>query len=238
MSSFPRLLKVELKLSLRNMDGLLFGIIMPIIILVISGLVNRNLVRENFGAYISVGICALGLMSLPLTLSGYREKGILKRLQVTPLSPSILLGIQIIVQTIMVLVSALLTTLAAMVFFGYRINGNWVLQIAAFFLVLVSIFSIGLLITSRAKDYKRAGLICSAVYFPMLLFSGTTIPSSIFPEILQKVIWILPLRHGITLLNGLSQGTNINNFLPEIVILVIIPLISIPISIKSFKWHN
>lgn len=238
MKRFLRMTIVELTLSLRNYDTLIFGVIMPVVILVISGLVNRDLVKENFGAYISIGVCAIGLMGLPLTLSDYRDKGILKRLQVTPVSPGILLGIQVVVQTIMATISALITTLAAVLIFKYRLQGSLLLTISGFYLTLISIFSLGLLITSRAKDLKRAGLICSIIYFPMLLFSGTTIPLSVFPEIVKKIVYILPLRHGITVLNSLTLGLKGSSLIPEVGILVTIGIISIPIAVKSFKWHN
>ncbi len=230
-------LKTELKLSLRNFDGMFFGVIMPVIILTIIYFVNRDIVTENFGAYISIGICAIGLMGLPLTLSDYRDKKVLKRLKVTPIKPGTLLSVQVIVQAIMAISSALITTIVAVALFKYSHSGGAVQTILAYLLVLISIFSIGLLITSISPNLKKAGFICSLVYFPMLLFSGTTIPSSVFPKIIQDVTGVLPLRQGIILLNGVSTGGSLLDFPVQISILVAISLISILISIKSFKWE-
>lgn len=40
--------------------------------------------EQSFGALCTISICAGGLMGLPLVISEYRERKILKRFQVTP----------------------------------------------------------------------------------------------------------------------------------------------------------
>ena len=97
MRSFLILLKNELKLNIRNMNMVIFAIIMPLIVLVILGLLNGikpaadgaeyTFMEQSFGALCTISICAGGLMGLPLLVSEYRERKILKRFQVTPVSP-------------------------------------------------------------------------------------------------------------------------------------------------------
>lgn len=67
--------------------------------------------------------------------------------------------------------------------------------------MLISIFSLGLMIASSARDVRRAGMVASILYFPMLLFSGTTIPFPVFPESVQRV------ASGGTRHNRLSANT-------------------------------
>lgn len=245
MRRFWILFRTELKLALRSPDAILFSLAMPVVVLVVIGLIYKpgqaagmegRMIEETFGAFMAIGICAIGLMGLPLTLADYRHKKVLKRMQVTPVHPGLLLGIQFTVQTLMALLSAGLVTLTALVFFELELRGSLVLIAVAFFIVLLSIFSIGLLIASTAKDIKRAGIICSIVYFPMLLFSGTTIPVSVFPESLQAAVQVLPLRQGIILLNGISSGSSFSAFIPQLVILAAITMIAVIVSLRSFRW--
>lgn len=238
MGKFLILAKTELKLSFRSFDAVFFGVIMPLLIIIVINFVNKEHITQNFGAYISIGICAIGLMALPLTLADYREKNILKKLKVTPISPGLLLGIQVLVQSIMAVISALITTIAAVILFKYNFAGSIIQTIFSYFLVLVSIFSIGLLITSIAPNLKKAGFICSLVYFPMLLFSGTTIPGSVFPDIVQKIASFLPLTQGIKLLNGITLGKSLFDFPIQLTVLILITIISVVFSIKLFKWSN
>jgi ABC-2 type transport system permease protein len=234
----------------------IFAVIMPVVVLVIVGLIfgdgaamdhpavggdtgqgqTAGMIADTFGAFLAIGICAVGLMGLPLTLAEYRHRKVLKRLQVTPVHPGLLLAVQLAVQSLVAIVSAMLVTLVAVLFFRLDLAGSPAVITGAFLLVLVSIFSLGLMIASSARDVRRAGMIASVLYFPMLLFSGTTIPFPIFPEGVQRVAAILPLRHGITLLNGVTQGELVGQYLPEIALLVAVTVIGIAVSIRTFRW--
>ena len=103
MKSFTILLKNELKLNLRNMNMVIFAILMPLVILLIFGFIYGNkpaaegeaytFMEKSFSALCCISICSGGLMGLPLLVSEYRERKILKRFQVTPVSPTKLLTV-------------------------------------------------------------------------------------------------------------------------------------------------
>jgi len=221
----------------------LFALLMPVVILVVIGMIYSDpkagsapgMVNLTFGAFLSIGICAVDLMGLPLVLAEYRHRKVLKRLQVTPVHPGLLLSVQLIVQAAVAGISAMLVTLTGVLFFDVRIDSPFSL-IAGFSLVLISLFAIGLVIASTAKDVKRAGMLCSIAYFPMLLFSGTTIPFPVFPDFLQKAAVVLPLRHGILLLNGLALGDPLDTYLLQVGILGVIALGGVLLSVKTFRW--
>lgn len=241
MKRFLTLAKIELKLSLRSFDAVFFGIMMPLIIIAIITIVDKaesgaGMIEHNFGAYISIGICAVGLMGMPLVLADYRYNKILKKLKATPSSPGLLLSVQLTVQLIMAGVSAIITAIAASLIMKKFPEGSFLVILLSYLLVLIAIFSIGLVIASLAPDIKKAGFICNLVYFPMLLFSGTTIPFSVFPKTMQDITSALPLTQGIKLLNGVSAGQHVSGFIPSIIILAGIAATGIIISIKFFRW--
>src|SRR5574344_2113945 len=100
MKTFRTMLKVEGKLSIRDMNMVIFAIAMPIVILVILGIIygqkpayegaDYTFLEQSFGALSSIAICAGGLMGLPILISEYRERKILKRFSVTPVSPTMI----------------------------------------------------------------------------------------------------------------------------------------------------
>ena len=243
MKRFAVLSATEFKLSMRSFDMVLFGLLMPIAVIVVIGLIygGRNaggaaMIGDSFGAYLAIGICAVGLMGLPLTLSDYRQKKILKRLAVTPAHPGLLLGVQMFVQALVAVFSAVLVTGTAVLFYGYAPNGPPALMIASYLLVLLSIFSMGLCIASVAPDAKKAGLYCSIAYFPMLLLSGTTVPFEAFPPGVQKVAAVLPLSQGIMLINGIASGDAVAAHTPRILILAGIAMACAVVSLTTFRW--
>lgn len=75
------------------------------------------------------------------------------------------------------------------------------------------------------------------LYFPMLIFSGATLPYEVMPPALQKAVDVLPLTQGIKLLKAASLGLQTENILVPVLVMVFIAFICIGISLKFFKWE-
>jgi len=247
MKAFKTLFKIESKLSLRGIDMFIFAICMPVVIVFILGIVFGNkpafegagytFLEQSFGAVSAIAICAGGLMGLPLVVSDYRTKKILRRFQVTPTSPAIILSVQVVIYALYSIVSLILVYVVGAVFFNYQLHGSWLHFLGAYLLVMISMFSIGLLAGGIASNAKTAGVIASLLYFPMLIFSGSTLPYEVMPSILQKIADILPLTQGIKLLKAASLGLPIANVLIPVIVMIVIAVTCISISLKFFKWE-
>lgn len=246
MRGFMTLFKTEAKLSLRCPDGLIFGVGMPIGILLLIGMiagdqtamgVNYTFIQSAFASLITVGICATAFMGLPITFANYRDKKILKHFFVTPVSPMMMLIVQMLIAAIIACFSAIIIVICSIVIFDYHMEGNILLFIGAYFLVMVSMYSIGMVIASLCKNVKIANVVCTFVYFPMLFLSGATIPFEIFPTFVQKVANVLPLTHGIQLLKNISLGIYHQEMMFSVIFLFVLTLIGCIISIKVFQWE-
>ena len=247
MKSFRTLLKNELKLNIRNMNMVIFAVIMPLIVLIILGFIYGTkpaadgtaytFMEQSFGALCCISICAGGLMGLPLVVSEYRERKILKRFQVTPISPAKLLLVEFLIYVIYCIVSMLTLFLAAMLFWKIKIHGSFLLFLGSWLLTMVSTLSIGLLVGGIAKNMKSASVIACILYFPMLIFSGATFPFEVMPIIMQKIIGILPLTQGMQLMKAAFLGIPLENALLPVIIMSAVTLICFGISIKCFKWE-
>ena len=104
-------------------------------------------------------------------------------------------------------------------------------------MIMVSTLSIGLLVGGIAKNMKSAGVIACILYFPMLIFSGTTLPFEVMPVAMQKIISIFPLTQGIQLMKRVFLGLPAENVLLPVVIMGAIIIICFGISVKCFKWE-
>ena len=145
-------------------------------------------------------------MGLPLLISDYRNKKILKRYKVTPTNPSFLLAVWVAIYVIYSLLSLLLVFGTLFLFFGCRFSGSFGSFLLTYVLVMLSMFSIGLMVGGIAPNMKIASVIASILYFPMLIFSGATLPYEVMPSVLQKAADILPLTQGIKMLKAVSLG--------------------------------
>ena len=244
---FGKMLKIEGKLSIRDMNMVIFAIIMPVVILIILGFIYGNkpafegadysFIEQSFGALSTIAICAGGLMGLPILISDYRERKILKRFKVTPISPTMILFVHLMIYTIYSAVSVVLLWVFAKLFWNFVMRGSYLTFFIGWLVVLMSIFSIGILVGGIARNSKTASVIASVMYFPMLVFSGATVPYEIMPVQVQKVANIMPLTQGIKILKAATLGTEINNVLIPIIIMVLITIICAGMAIKFFRWE-
>lgn len=247
MKAFRALLKTEIRLSLRGMDMFIFAICMPVVVVIILGAVFGNkpafngaeytFLEQSFGAVSTIAICAGGVMGLPLVVSDYRSRKILKRFKVTPISPALILAVQVVIYALYSIASLALVYMAGAIFFGYQLHGSWLEFLGAYLLVMLSMFSIGLLVGGIAPNMKTASAAASLLYFPMLIFSGATLPYEVMPVALQKVADILPLTQGIKLLKVASLGLPIDSVFIPVIVMIVIAVICTTISLRFFKWE-
>lgn len=247
MKTFRVMLRNEMNMSFRGMDMLLFAIIMPLVVLVILGMVygvkpafegaDYTFLEQSFGALTSIAICAGGVMGLPLVVSDYRSKHILKRYQVTPVSPALVLFVEVVMYVIYSAISLISLFLVARLFFGYEMKGNIGLFLLAWLIVMLSIFSIGMMVGGIAKNAKSAGVIASILYFPMMIFSGATLPYEVMPTAIQRVVDVFPLTQGIKILKNSALGLPIEDAVISIVLIIGVAVICSFIGIRYFKWE-
>lgn len=246
MKRFFTYLKTELRLSVRDMNMPIFAVIMPLIVFVILGIVNGEkpaydgadytFLEQSFGAVGAIAICASGLMGLPLAVSGLRELKILKRLRVTPVSPVFILGIELLMYVIYCAVS-LATLSVAAVLFGAKLHGSLLAFLGSWVLTMLSTLSVGMLVGGIAKNTKQASIIASILYFPMLVFSGTTLPIEVMPKAMQKIISFFPLTQGLTMMKNAFLGIGADGILLPICVMLGVTALCTVISIRFFRWE-
>lgn len=246
MKRFFKLYTIEQKLGFRSADMLVFGIAMPVGILLLIAVIagdkmagdgGYTFLQSAFASLSAVGICASAFMGVPLTITEYRDKKILKHFFVTPVSPVWILGADVLCCAVNAVLSALAVTITGVVVFDYRMEGNVILFLFAWILTMVSMFSIGLLMASICRTVKMVNAVTSLVYFPMLFLSGATIPFELFPKGLQKAASVLPLTQGIKLMKAASLGESVDAMTGRIVLLVGITIVCSLISLKTFRWE-
>ena len=247
MKTFKTMLKNEMKLSLRDMNMVIFAICIPLVVLIILGVifgdkpafegVEYTFLEQSFGALTTIAICAGGVMGLPLVVSDYRNRKILKRFKVTPVSPAMILAVQVVIYTIYSVASLILLYIVSALFFGFHMGGSMIAFLGGYLLVMLSIFSIGMMVGGISPNSQTASVIASLLYFPMLIFSGATLPYEVMPSALQKVADFLPLTQGIKLLKAASLGLPMENVFVSITVMTVIAVICIGVSLRFFKWE-
>ncbi|MGN0471684.1 MAG: ABC transporter permease [Lachnospiraceae bacterium] len=83
---------------------------------------------------------------------------------------------------------------------------------------------------------KSMNVVTGLIYFPMLLFSGATIPAEAFPEGLRRIANVMPLGVGIQMLKSVSLGIY-DKIGMSMGILAGITVLCSVIAVKTFRWE-
>jgi ABC-2 type transport system permease protein len=186
MRQIGALVGVELKKLYRDLTSLFVMLLMPvglalIFYLALGGVANNDyypVPGMNHFEYLLPGVMGYAViymgMMVALGLVEYRQSGLLKRIETTPVSSSAYLGSFIIAYMIIAVFQALIVLLVARLL-GFEPQGGLVgLLLACVFLALLAVAAVGLgLITAAvAKESGAAGGLSAIFIVPMMMFGS------------------------------------------------------------------
>jgi ABC-2 type transport system permease protein len=224
-----------------------FTLVFPLMMLFCFGAIYGNEPSDYFGGLGMVDVSVPGwtcmviamtaFMSLAVAAASYREQGILRRLQLTPLSPAAVLAAQVAVLFAMTALGMALLVIVAKLTYGLRFHGSVVNVAAAFTLGSLSMFSLGFVLAGLAPTTRTAQTVGMVLFFPMLFLSGATIPLEAMQGAMREYVKVLPLTHVVSLLRGLWLGEGWGQHLTEVTVLASLLLVGVLISLKTFRWE-
>jgi len=247
MRGFWKLAWVELKLFLREPTGTFFTLIFPLMLLLCFGTIYGNKPKPEFGGYGLVDVSVPGYAAMVISMSGlflltirvasYRELGILRRLQPTPLHPSALLAGQVVAVFTMTAVGMAGLFAVGKLAYGLRFDGSAFSLALAFTLSTLSFLALGFVIAAIAPTTRTALTVTFVLFYPMLFLSGAAMPRESLPEAVRRVAQVFPLAHVVNLLRGLWIGESWARHLTEVVVLVGVLVVGVVVSAKTFRWE-
>ena len=247
MKSLLRMSWVEAKLFLREPVGAFFTLVFPLMMLFIFGTIygyqpaaqpgGQGAIDNLIPAFTAMTIGITGLMATTITMATYREKGILRRLRTTPVSPLVVLIAQVVVVFTMTALGMLLLVIAGKLVYHVRFEGNAISLLGGFILGSLSFFGIGFILAGTLPTARTAQIIAMVLMYPMLIFSGAAWPRELMPPAIQKVSAFVPLTYVVNLLRGLWIGESWGAHLLDVGVLVGMLLLGILVSAKTFRWE-
>lgn len=247
MKSLLKMTWMEAKLFLREPMGAFFTLIFPLMMLFLFGSIYGNEPTPLFGgrgtidisvpAYTAMIIATSGLMSVTITMAAYREKGILRRLRATPVSPLVVLTAQLLVVFAMTSLGMGLLVAAGKLVYHMRFEGNALSVLAGFTLSSLSFFALGFILAGLMPTARTAQVVGMVLLYPMLFLSGAGFPRELLPEAIKKVSTFLPLTYVVDLLRGLWIGETWGQHLTSVLVLSGILLGGVLLAARVFRWE-
>ena len=218
MSALTKLTTVEGKLFAREPLAMFWGLIFPAVLLIALGLFFPGFDSPNpdLGGFrlidlyapivLALALATLAFTTLPVILATYRERGVLRRLQTTPVSPWRLVTAQLIIQMVIAGLAAALAIGVGAVVFDIPLPQNPGGFVMVYGLAAVSMLAIGLLIGAVAPTASSGQGIGMAVYFPMLFFAGVYFPREAMPDGLLAVSDMTPTGAAVQAIQDTWSG--------------------------------
>lgn len=245
-AAFGKLLACEARLALREPIGLVYGLAIPVVLLVIFGAIpSAHKQQAQLGGLtvialyvpILIAFCIgmLALFSLPRALVTYRELGILRRLSTTPLPPSWVLAAQLVINFVLALWAFIILVVVGAAAFGAAAPKSQAGFALAFLLSVGALFAMGLWVAAVARSATAANAMGAALFFPLIFFAGLWYPQEYMPAVLRDVGQLTPLGASVHAMQMASQGT----FPPTGSLLVMLAcgVGFALLALKSFRWE-
>jgi ABC-2 type transport system permease protein len=177
------------------------------------------------------------VLSLVTIISIYREGGILKRLRATPLRPTTILTVHVVVKLLLTAATLVLMMLAGKRYYPVDVHVPVVSFAIALLISTWSILSIGFVIASLVPTARFAQPVGAVIMYPMVALSGLFTPIESMPPALQAVARLTPLTYAVSLLRGIWKGDAWSAHLGDLAALVVVFAVCTAISSKVFRWE-
>ena len=201
-TQFAALLKVQAKLSLREPYALGLGVGLPAVLLIVFGLISKNVPGNVGGSGLTVidlyvptimviSFIAIAI-SLPNTLVRDREIGWLRRISTTPVHPSRLLAAQLILDLVLAAMAIVIVIAGGTAIFGAPLTVGIPFFILSLALAIAEIFSLGLVVVALVPTQTVASAVGGVLFFALLFLSGLWIQPVQVGEPLRAIMWYSP----------------------------------------------
>ncbi|MFC6085587.1 ABC transporter permease [Sphaerisporangium aureirubrum] len=195
-----KLLLTEARLYLREPMTTFFTLFLPLGLLLVLGSAipgfreplpewgGERVVDTQLPAMmIILSVATSAFSAIPAALAVYRERGILRRLSVTPVGPVRLLGVQLVINLVSAVVAAALTIVAGRLVLGSQVPAQLGWFAVSFVLGVCALFAVGLLLAAIVPSSRAAGGLGALVMFPLLFLGGLWLPREAMPDALRAV---------------------------------------------------
>ena len=239
------LLQVQAKLSFREPYALGMGIGLPVVLLVVFGVISRQ-VPGNVGG---TGLTVIDLwvptiklisfiaiaISLPNTLVRDREIGWLRRISTTPARPSRLLAAQLIIDLVLAAVAIVIVIVGGTAIFGAPLTVGIPFFILSLVLAIAEIFSLGLVVVALVRTQTAASAVGGVLFFALLFLSGLWIQPVQVGEPLRAIMWYSP--SGAAARAILYSVFNATPPVTTLVALVGYTIVFAFVAVRYFRWE-
>jgi ABC-2 type transport system permease protein len=247
MNGFSRLAYVETKLFLRETGAAIAVFGLPVALVIGFGLIpgfgdpQKSLSGQIGTEYIaSIGVAivlaTLGLNGVPMVIGQYRQRGVLRRLAVTPVRPLTLLTADLMVWAASAILSVALVVGVARLAYHVPapVAAGWF--VLSVLLGIAALFALGLLVAAAAPTARSAAGIGWLLFFPNMFLAGVYFPTEEMSPVMRQIGTFTPLGSALHAVRDSWMGLAPR---PEYLgIMAAYAVIAAALAARFFRWEQ
>ena len=247
MTGFSRLTLVEGKLFLREKAALLGVFGLPVALVIGFGLIpgfsdpQKSLSGQRGTEYIAalgvaIVLASLGLTGVPMVIGQYRERGILRRLGVTPVRPLTLLVAKLTVWAASAIVSVAFVIAVVRIAFHVPVPAAPGWFALSVLLGIGSVFALGMVAAAAAPTARSAAGIGWLLFFPNMFLAGIYFPTEEMSSTMRQLGNFTPLGSALHAVRDSWMGIDPR---PEYLgIMAAWALVAGILAARFFRWEQ
>ena len=209
MRLFLHQVRAEQRIFWRGRETAVFVFLFPILLfLLLSAVYDGEVEGEPAVNYLLAGLLGYGVANttfggLAITLVNRRELGLLKRIRATPLPAATYLAAALFSNLIVFAIQSASLLAIGRFAFGVEIPGDVVSLVLALALGAAAFAALGIAAAALIRSAEGSSAAVNLVILPMAFLTGAFGPTRSFPDFLQAISEILPLKHFLDVVTGI-----------------------------------
>lgn len=244
MYRFLTLTKAMFLIHIRDKTLLFWNFAFPVLLMVINGAAFGGDGLADFMTWMMPGVLAanllaFGLISSSSVMTELRAKGVLRRLQASPISSGTLIGAYVVANVAMALATAVVVILVGVVAYGVKLQAvNILLALPMIVVTVVTAITLGQVISGVAPRVGAAVAIGQLFYFGQMFITDLFMPLRLMPDWAQQVgPWLPGYAMAQLVRSTLADGTLSDGWPLQLLLLGVYTATGMLLATRLFKWE-
>ena len=244
MYRFLTLTKAMFLIHIRDRSLLFWNFAFPVFLMVIYGAIFSGDDLAGFMTWMMPGVLAanllaFGLISSSSMMTELRAKGVLRRLQASPISSADLIGPYLVANVGMALLTALIVIVVGAVFYGVELHLiNVLVALPMIVITVVTAVALGQVISGIAPRAGAAVAIGQLMYFGQMFITDMFMPIEMMPDWVQTIgPWLPGYAIAHLVRPALADGIVSDTWPQNLLMLAVYTAVSLVLAARLFKWE-
>ncbi len=233
---------IGLKLTFRDRQAIFWTYGFPLFFLFLfAGIFARGRAEALMAmlpGLLCISAMSSGLWGIGVTLPALRERGVLRRYHLAPISPWMIITSGIASNLVVSLSTLLMQIALAKIVYKIEIAGGVIASFVMLVAGALAFFSLGFVVAGVADNVKSATVLCNLLFFPLMFLGGAAFPMEFLPPKLQALARVLPSNYMVDgLYRVMKEGEGLAANLKNLSVLLLCCAVSLFVAAKLFRWE-